>query len=235
MILFQNVTKRYDGRAVLKDIDIQIGGGEFLTLIGPSGAGKSTLIHTLIGALKPNRGMISVDGFDITKLDRTKLQEYRRKLGIVFQDFKLLPKKTVFENVAFAMEVCGADERDTRKRVKEVLEIVSLTRQTNQFPHQLSGGEKQRTAIARALVHDPKLFIADEPTGNLDPESAEEVLRILQKININGATVVLATHNQYLVDNIRKRVILMKDGQIIDDRRESGYRLAEEPEFIEIL
>ncbi len=235
MILFQNVTKRYDGRAVLKDIDLQISGGEFVTLIGPSGAGKSTLIHTLIGALKPSRGMISVDGHDITQLDRNKLQEFRRKIGIVFQDFKLLPKKTVFENVSFAMEVCGIPEAEARKRVKEVLEIVGLTRQAHQFPHQLSGGEKQRTAIARALVHDPKLFIADEPTGNLDPESAEEVLRILQKININGATVLLATHNQYLVDNVRKRVVLMKDGRIADDRQEAGYKFADEPEFVEII
>ncbi|OIP80832.1 cell division ATP-binding protein FtsE [Candidatus Peregrinibacteria bacterium CG22_combo_CG10-13_8_21_14_all_44_10] len=235
MILFQNITKRYDGRAVLKDVDLQISGGEFVTLIGPSGAGKSTLIHALIGALKPNRGMISVDGFDITDIDRNKLQDYRRKIGIVFQDFKLLPKKTVFENIAFAMEVCGAAEADTKKKVKEVLEIVNLTRQQDQFPHQLSGGEKQRTAIGRALVHDPKLFIADEPTGNLDPESAEEVLRILQKINISGTTVILATHNQYLVDNIRKRVILMKDGVIIKDKQESGYNFTEEPEFIEII
>ncbi len=234
MILFSNVVKRYDGRAVLKDIDLQIGGGEFVTLIGPSGAGKSTLIHALIGAIKVNRGLIEVDGHDITKLDRNQLQEFRRKIGIVFQDFKLLPQKTVYENIAFAMEVCGAEEKEVRRRTKEVLEIVGLTRHAHQFPHQLSGGEKQKTAIARALVHDPKLFIADEPTGNLDPENAEEVLYLLQKINITGATVILATHNRYLVDNIRKRVVAMKEGRIIDDYKKAGYDIMQEPEFVEL-
>ncbi len=223
MILFQNVIKRYDGRAVLKDIDLQIGGGEFVTLIGPSGAGKSTLLHSLIGALPVTRGSISVDGYDITKFNREQLQGFRRKMGIVFQDFKLLPKKTVAENIAFALEACGEPESKIKKRVAEVLEIVNLTRQAHQFPHQLSGGEKQRTAIGRALVHDPKLFIADEPTGNLDPESADEVLMLLQKINISGATVILATHNKYLVNNLRKRVVAMRDGKVVGDRQHAGY------------
>ena len=150
-------------------------------------------------------------------------QKIFRKIGIVFQDFKLLPKKTVRENIAFALEVCDVPEEEIRTRTKELLEAVGLMRQADQFPHQLSGGEKQRTAIARALAFNPKLFIADEPTGNLDPEAAEEVLNILQKININGATVILATHNRYLVDNIRKRVVSMREGRIVDDREEAGY------------
>ncbi|EKD49817.1 MAG: cell division ATP-binding protein [uncultured bacterium] len=223
MILFQNVIKRYGERMVLKDIDLQIGGGEFITLIGPSGAGKSTLIHALIGAVKIERGSISVDGRDVTKLNRETLQTYRRGVGIVFQDFKLLPKKTVSENIAFAMEVCGEEELAIKIRVKEVLELIGLTKQAGQFPDQLSGGEKQKVAIGRALVHRPKLLIADEPTGNLDPESTIEVLHLLQKINANGATVLLATHNKSLVDNIRKRVVTMKDGKIVSDKEEATY------------
>ncbi|MBU1019525.1 MAG: cell division ATP-binding protein FtsE [Patescibacteria group bacterium] len=223
MILFKSLTKRYDGHTVLQDIDLQISGGEFITLVGPSGAGKSTLIQILTGALKPTRGSVSVDGYNITKLDRASLQKYRRKLGIVFQDFKLLPHKTVFENIAFAMEVCGADEKEIRKKVNEVLEVVGLTKQKNHFPRQLSGGEKQRTAIARALVHNPKLLIADEPTGNLDPASGKEILQILQKINVNGTTVILATHNKSLVDRLMRRVVNLKEGKIVSDKQEAGY------------
>lgn len=199
-----------------------------MTFIGPSGAGKSTLINILIGAIKPNRGSVTVDGYDITRLNRPSLQLYRRRLGIVFQDFKLLPKKTVQENIAFALEVCGASPDQIKKRTKEVLEIVGLTKLKNHFPKQLSGGERQKTAIARALIHNPKLFIADEPTGNLDPESAQEVLDILQKININGATVILATHNKSLVDRLMKRVINLKDGKIVADEQTAGYKFVED-------
>lgn len=223
---------------VLKDINLQIGGGEFVTLIGPSGAGKSTLIHALIGAIKIERGSISIDGRDVTKLNREMLQTYRRGLGMVFQDFKLLPRKTVAENIAFAMEVCGEEELAIRIRVKEILELVGLTKQAGQFPNQLSGGEKQKTAIGRALVHRPKLLIADEPTGNLDPENAIEVLHLLQKINSIGATVLLATHNKSLVDNIRKRVVTLRDGQIVSDKEESGYEFTKprdtEAEYVEL-
>jgi len=238
MILFQNVIKRYGERMVLKDVDLQIGSGEFVTLIGPSGAGKSTLIHALIGAVKIERGSISVDGRDITRFNREQLQTYRRGVGMVFQDFKLLPKKTVAENIAFAMEVCGEEEMAMKIRVKEVLELIGLTKQAGQFPDQLSGGEKQKVAIGRALVHRPKLLIADEPTGNLDPESTIEVLHLLQKINGKGATVLLATHNKSLVDNIRKRVVTLKDGKIVSDKEESGYEFAkpkdETAEYVEL-
>jgi len=233
MILFQSVTKRYDEHTVLNSIELQIDKGEFMTLIGPSGAGKSTLIHALIGATSIDRGSITVNGSDITKFTREQLQDYRRGIGMVFQDFKLLPKKTVYENVAFAMEVCGEEESATRKRTREVLEMVGLQNQSGQFPNQLSGGEKQRAAIARALVHNPKLFIADEPTGNLDPESSIEILNLLQKIHINGATVILATHNKHLVDRLMKRVVVMKAGMIVGDREESGYGMPKEVEEVE--
>jgi len=233
MILFQSVTKRYDEHMVLNNIELQIGGGEFVTLIGPSGAGKSTLIHALIGATSIDRGSITVDGHDITKFTREQLQNYRRGIGMVFQDFKLLPKKTVYENVAFAMEVCGENEDVIRKRVKEVLEMVGLQNKNGNFPNQLSGGEKQKTAVARALVHNPKLFIADEPTGNLDPESSIEILNLLQKIHINGSTVILATHNKHLVDRLMKRVVVMRSGSIVDDREESGYGMPKAIEEVE--
>jgi len=204
-----------------------------MTLIGPSGAGKSTLIHALIGATSIDRGSITVDGHDITKFTREQLQNYRRGIGMVFQDFKLLPKKTVYENIAFAMEVCGEKEDVIRKRVGEVLEMVGLHNQNGKFPNQLSGGEKQKVAVARALVHNPKLFIADEPTGNLDPESSIEILNLLQKIHINGATVILATHNKHLVDRLMKRVVVMRSGSIVDDREESGYGMPKEIEEVE--
>lgn len=233
MILFQSVTKRYDSHVVLNGVELQIDKGELVTLIGPSGAGKSTLIHALIGAIPIERGSITVEGRDITKFTREQLQDYRRGIGMVFQDFKLLPKKTVYENVSFAMEVCGAEEPFTRKRTREVLEMVGLQNQSSQFPNQLSGGEKQKTAIARALVHNPKLFIADEPTGNLDPESGIEILNLLQKIHISGATVLLATHNKHLVDKLMKRVVVMRKGSIVADLEESGYGMPKEIEEVE--
>lgn len=238
MILFKNVTKRYDGHAVLKEITLQISGGEFVTLIGKSGAGKSTLISALIGAIPINKGLISVDGYDVTRLNAPSLQLYRRQIGVVFQDFKLLPQKTVYENIAFAMEVCGSKPQEIKQRVKEVMEIVGISRLSSQFPKQLSGWERQKTAIARALVHDPKLFIADEPTGNLDPEAATEILSLIQKINANGATVIIATHNQHLVDRLNKRVVVLDEGKMMADEEESGYRFTEVPdpaaEYVEL-
>ncbi|MFC1656224.1 cell division ATP-binding protein FtsE [Patescibacteria group bacterium] len=223
MIIFDQVTKQYGDRAVLDNVSLVVEPQEFVSLVGPSGAGKSTLIYSLIGAEKVHSGEIMVDDYKVHVMSEKALQMYRRKLGIIFQDYKLLSKKNVFENVAFALEACGYSKEFIAKRVKEVLEIVGLQNYHRHFPHQLSGGEQQRTAIARALVHDPKLVIADEPTGNLDPESAEGILDLLEKINKNGATVLLASHNKSLVDRLQKRVVRIDGGKIVSDRAQSGY------------
>jgi len=225
MIIFDNVKKIYGQRAVLDGISLSIEPQEFVSAIGPSGAGKSTLIYTLIGAEKINNGSIIVDDFKVHIMSEKALQMFRRKLGIVFQDYKLLSKKNVAENIAFALETCGYPKSYIDKRVAEVLKITGLENHANKFPRQLSGGEQQKTAIARALVHDPKLVIADEPTGNLDPESADEILDLLLKINEGGATVLLATHNKNLVNKMQKRVIRMEEGKIVSDLAHAGYHL----------
>lgn len=217
MIEFKNATKQYGDRLVLDNVNLQIQGGDWLWLMGASGAGKTTLVHALIGAIPLTRGEISVDGYDVTKFNALALQEYRRKLGIVFQDYKLLPKKTVYENIAFAMEVCGYSEQQTQTRVSEVLEVVGLSQARHHFPYMLSGGEKQRVAIARALIHNPKLIIADEPTGNLDPKTAEDIVHLFQKLNIEGATVIFATHNHSLLKHVNKRIIRVEGGQVLED------------------
>ncbi|HCW32386.1 MAG: cell division ATP-binding protein FtsE, cell division transport system ATP-binding protein [Candidatus Peregrinibacteria bacterium GW2011_GWE2_39_6] len=225
MIYFQDVSVNYGKQPVLLNFNLEIGGQEFVSIVGHSGAGKSTLIKALIGAVPLFQGAIQVDGYDITKFDFETLQEYRRKIGVVFQDYKLLEKKTVYENVAFALEVCGLKEEDIRERVYEVLGKVGMLEHTNRFPHELAGGEIQRVAIARALVHYPKLFIADEPTGNLDYWKAREILAILTELNAGGVTVILATHNRELVDELNQRVVTLKDGRLISDKQNSGYEL----------
>ena len=199
---------------MLNAVNLQIQGGDWLWLTGSSGAGKTTLVHALIGAVELTDGDILVDGYNITKFNRLALQEYRRRLGIVFQDYKLLPKKTVYENVAFAMEVCGYGEKQIEEKVPEVLEKVGLSQARHHFPYQLSGGEKQRAAIARALIHQPRLIIADEPTGNLDPTTATEIVHLFQKLHVEGATVIFATHNLSLIDHFKKRRIHIEDGQV---------------------
>lgn len=223
MIEFKNATKKYGNHVVVNNVNLQINGGEWISLIGASGAGKTTLIHSLIGAVPLTAGEIFVDGYNVTKFNRMALQEYRRKIGIVFQDYKLLPKMTAYENIAFAMEVCGYSEHQIAKRVPEVLERVGLGTARHHFPYMLSGGEKQRVAIARALIHEPRLIVADEPTGNLDPKSAEDIVDILQKLNIEGVTVIFATHNKHLVNRVHKRVVLIEDGQILRDESEGTY------------
>jgi cell division transport system ATP-binding protein len=223
MIIFDKVTKKFGNRAVLDNVSLVVEPQEFVSIVGPSGAGKSTLIYSLIGAERVYSGDILVDDYKVHVMSEKALQMYRRKLGIIFQDYKLLTKKNLYENVAFALEACGYSKNHIDKRVWEVLEIVDLQDYANQFPYQLSGGEQQRTAIARALVHDPKLVIADEPTGNLDPESAEQVLDLLLEINKQGSTVLLASHNKGLVDRLQKRVVRLHEGKIVSDRVQGGY------------
>ncbi len=208
---------------VLDKLNLQISTGEFVSVIGPSGAGKSTLVYILMGAEKIEHGKIIVDGYTINTMDDRELQFFRRRIGVVFQDYKLLPQKTVYENVAFAMEVCGYEDDEIKKRVPEILDYVGLTEFAKRFPSQLSGGERQRTAIARALVHHPRLIVADEPTGNLDPKTGKEIIELLLKINKDGITVILTTHNVALVDLIKKRVVKIAGGKVTSDLQHSGY------------
>ncbi|MCD6109395.1 ATP-binding cassette domain-containing protein [bacterium] len=223
MIIFDNVSKQYGTRKILDSISISIRPKEFVSIVGPSGAGKSTLIYTLIGAERIDNGSILVDDYKVHVMSERALQFYRRKLGIVFQDYKLLQRKNVHENIAFALEATGVHQPLIDKKVDKVLEMVGLTEVKKHFPHQLSGGEQQRVAIARALVHDPKLLIADEPTGNLDPKASNDVLNLLVKINKNGTTVLLATHNKHIVDTLKRRVIRLENGIIKSDNNKSGY------------
>ncbi|MBU2523956.1 ATP-binding cassette domain-containing protein [Patescibacteria group bacterium] len=227
MIIFDSVTKVYGINKVLDTINLKIKGKEFVTIVGPSGAGKTTLMELLIGAREVNEGTISIDGYEITNLKEEIKQFYRRKIGIVFQDYRLLPRKTVYENVAFAMEACEYPSAQIKLKVPEVLEKVNLLPRRDLFPHQLSGGEKQRVAIARALVHDPKLIIADEPTGNLDPTHTKEIIKVLLELNKEGVTVILATHDKEMVNYIKRRVVALDQGKIVADKENSGYDLVE--------
>lgn len=230
MIIFKDVLKKFGKHTVLDNVNFVVEGGEFVSVTGPSGAGKSTIINLLIGADKPNSGMISVDGYEINKMSNSVLQYYRRKIGIVFQDYKLLPNKTVYENIAFAMEVCGFLDNEIKPRVNDLLKIVGLENHHKHFPKQLSGGENQRTALARALIHNPKLIIADEPTGNLDLDNAKEIIELLLKLNAIGVTIILATHDREMVDLINRRVMHLKLGRIISDKKNAGYDLDKKDE-----
>jgi cell division transport system ATP-binding protein len=223
MIAFEGIAKRYGRTKVLDHINLVIKNGEFVSVIGPSGAGKSTLVHLLIGAERPTTGKIVVDGFEVNKMNDKAMQYYRRRIGVVFQDFKLLKQKNVYENVAFALEVCGYEKDEIKKRVSDALRVVGLSKRARNFPHQLSGGEKQKTAIARALVHDPNLIIADEPTGNLDPLAAKDLIELLLEINKGGTTIILTTHNRDLVNFVNKRVVTLDEGRIIKDKKIAGY------------
>ena len=224
VLVLRDVTKRYpNGKLALRDVDLVIPEGDFVFLVGPSGAGKSTLIKLLIRDEVASHGEVVLDGQDLARLPRRQVPRIRRKIGIVFQDFKLLPRKSVWENVAFALEVTGTPRRKIRPAVDRVLALVGLTAQARQHPHQLSGGEQQRTAIARALVHDPRLIIADEPTGNLDPLISWEILQLLLRINELGVTVLMATHNADVVTALRKRVVALEEGRIIRDEVGGTY------------
>ena len=222
--MLHDVTKTYpNGKTALRDVDLVIPEGDFVFLVGASGAGKSTLIKLLIRDEIATRGAVILDGQDVARLSRREVPRIRRKIGIIFQDFKLLPTKTVRENVGFALEVTGTPRRQIAPAVERVLSLVGLSAQSEQLPSQLSGGEQQRTAIARALVHDPRLIIADEPTGNLDPLISWEIIQLLSRINELGVTVLMATHNAEIVTALRRRVVALEDGRITRDELGAAY------------
>jgi cell division transport system ATP-binding protein len=225
MIRFENVVKRYSHQNALDGVDLQIHHGEFISLVGLSGAGKSTLLKLIIGEEKIDSGKILIDDIDISQVRKSDLPYLRRKIGVVFQDIKLLPKRTAFENIAFAMEVCGHRKDKIASDVPKILELVGLLHKKDNFPDEMSGGEKQRVAIARSLAHRPVLLLADEPTGNLDEVNAGEVLDLLLKINQLGTTVILATHAVDLVNKISKRVITIEDGKITLEQEKGKYKL----------
>ncbi|HEY7827685.1 MAG TPA: cell division ATP-binding protein FtsE [Candidatus Limnocylindrales bacterium] len=224
ILVLHDVTKTYpNGKTALRDVDLVIPEGDFVFLVGASGAGKSTLIKLLIRDEIATRGAVILDGQDVARLSRREVPRIRRKIGIIFQDFKLLPTKTVRENVGFALEVTGTPRRQIAPAVDRVLALVGLPAQAEQLPSQLSGGEQQRTAIARALVHDPRLIIADEPTGNLDPLISWEIIQLLSRINELGVTVLMATHNAEIVTALRRRVVALEDGRITRDELGAAY------------
>lgn len=231
MIKFENVTKTYDISAgethALNNLSLTIAKGEFVFIVGRSGAGKSTLTKLLIGELTPTAGDVFIDGICVNKLKRKEIPYLRRKIGMVFQDFRLLENKTVYENVAFALEIIGATKRQIRRKVPEALSRVGLASKAKNFPGELSGGEQQRVAIARAIVNNPGLIIADEPTGNLDPANSSDIINMLLEINRSGTTVLVVTHDRMLVDRVKKRVILMDGGEIASDEERSEYHEAQ--------
>ncbi len=225
MIKFVDVSKSYSGHYVLKDVNVEIGDKEFVSIVGPSGAGKSTIVRLIIKEELPSSGKIFIGGKDISNISFRQAPLLRRKIGVVFQDFKLLPQKTVYENVAFAMEVSGKSNREIRNTVPEILKLVNLEDKNPRFPHELSGGEQQRVTIARALVHKPKVLIADEPTGNLDPQTSWDIINLLVKINKLGTTVILATHDKEIVNKLKKRVITLRSGMVIKDKKVGKYSI----------
>lgn len=223
MILFQNVTKIYDDKiTALTDATFHIQKGEFVFIVGPSGAGKSTITKLITHEELPDSGCIRVGDFDLCNIPKKQVPYLRRSIGTVFQDFRLLPNKTVYENVSFAMEVTGTNRRIIRRRIPDVLSMVGLSAKAKSFPHQLSGGEQQRVGIARALANTPHILIADEPTGNLDNSTAWEIMSILDHINKQGTTVVMVTHSQNIVDEMQKRVIAIEKGVVVSDQQ-GGY------------
>ncbi|MBN2198064.1 cell division ATP-binding protein FtsE [Candidatus Wolfebacteria bacterium] len=229
MIIFQNVSKIYNNNShkmtALEEASFNINPKEFVSLVGKSGAGKSTIIKLLIGEEKPSKGRVIFKSYDVNKIKQRELPQLRRHIGVIFQDFRLLPNKNTYENVAFALEVAGRPQSDIKEFVPQALEMVGLKNKIGNFPRELSGGEKQRVAIARAMINHPDLIIADEPTGNLDPINSWEIIRLLLKINELGTTVVLATHNKEFVNYINQRVISVENGRIIRDEEKGKYIL----------
>lgn len=224
MLLMTDVSKTYpSGSVALRDVNIHIQPGEFVFVVGPSGAGKSTFIKMLFREVIPTTGNIYVNGVDLLELKEKEIPYLRRQLGIIFQDYRLLPDRTVYDNVAFAMQVIETPYRKIKRRVMSVLDLVGLRKRANSYPTELSGGEQQRVAIARAIVNDPLLVIADEPTGNLDPKTSLDIMRIFSEINESGTTIVMATHDKEIVDNMEKRVIAIEKGSIVRDDLKGVY------------
>lgn len=226
MIVFKSTTKKYHPNVTaLEDINLHIQPGEFVSIVGQSGTGKTTLVKLIIAEEKPTRGQIVIGGWDITKIRKRERPYLRRQIGVIFQDFKLLPKKTAYENVSFALEVAGRREREIKKSVPQLLRVVGLEDKQDRYPKHLSGGEAQRVSIARALAHRPKIIVADEPTGNLDAINTREIIDLLVKINEFGTTVVLVTHNRDVVNSLRKRVVTLGEGRIVGDQQKGRYVL----------
>ncbi|MEO6991087.1 MAG: cell division ATP-binding protein FtsE [Candidatus Baltobacteraceae bacterium] len=226
MISLRGVSLVYpNGTRALDGVDLDVAKGSFVFLVGHSGTGKSSLLRLLYREQVPSQGQVTVDGIRVDRLRRSRVPHLRRNLGVVFQDYKLLAEKTVWENVAFALQVTGAKTRDVMRQVPRVLDLVGLSHKSRMFPTELSGGEQQRTAIARALVNNPKLLLCDEPTGNLDPSNTSEIMELLLRINLKGTTVVVATHNQAVVDRMRRRVVRLDDGRIVADEERGFYFL----------
>ena len=224
MIEISKLTKTYEKNSrALKGVDISIADGEFVFITGRSGSGKSTLLRILLKEVEPSSGRVIVDDMDLGRMPRRYVPKYRRTLGVVFQDFRLLKDRTVYENVAFAQRVIGVPGRTIRQSVPRMLKLVGLSSKYKAFPHQLSGGEQQRVAIARALINQPSVLLADEPTGNLDPQNAMEIMKLLEEINSRGTTVIVITHSREIVDMMKKRVITLDKGYVISDEREGGY------------
>jgi len=225
MIIAENLTKIYDnGAKGIEHLSLRIDEGEFVFVVGSSGSGKTTLVRLLLREVIPTEGKLIVNGDDLSTLTRGQMPYYRRRMGVVFQDFRLLPNKTIYENVAFAMQIVGASNRDIRRSVPSVLALVGLQRKAKSYPDQLSGGEQQRTALARAIVNKPPLLLADEPTGNLDPDTAWDIVTLLEDINDRGTTVVVATHAKDIVDQMKKRVITLRNGNLVRDIEKGRYR-----------
>ncbi len=226
MILFDNVSKRFpDGSVALDGVSVKIEPHEFVSIVGPSGAGKTTLLKLLLAEDKPTTGRITFDDVEVHTLKKREIDDFRRKIGMVFQDFRLLPNKTVYENIAFTMEACGKTDEEIEQDVPHVLELVDLMPKIWNFPRELSGGEQQRVAIARALVNEPDIIIADEPTGNLDPVNTYDVVQILKKINDLGTTVILTTHNKGIIDSLGRRVIALDKGKVVRDDKSGKYNI----------
>ena len=225
MITFDHVTKKYRTNIGLDDVSVHINKGDFVFLVGPSGAGKSTFIKLILKEIDADEGTIQVGDFEVTSLSNREIPMFRRKVGTVFQDFRLLPKKTVFENVAFAMEVLHKSPRQIRKQVPQILSLVGISDKAHKYPDELSAGEQQRVAIARAIVNNPTVLIADEPTGNLDPNTAWEIMDLLDQINLRGTTIVMVTHAKDIGDKMKKRVIAIERGRIVrDEQGQYGYK-----------
>jgi cell division transport system ATP-binding protein len=226
VITFSGVSKTYTkDSAALEEVSLKIPTGDFVSVVGQSGAGKSTMLKLISAEEKPSAGSIVIDSWDITRIKKWQVPHLRRQIGVVFQDFKLLPKKTAFENVAFAMEVGGASAGEIRETVPHILKLVNLTSRVGAYPHELSGGEKQRVAIARALAYKPQILLADEPTGNLDALHSWDIVQLLMKINKLGTTVLLATHNDEIVNALKKRVVTLNNGKVVADHKGGTYKL----------